>query len=317
MILSGKVRVLLTLIGALNAARLITVARPLISETLAELLTAADTGGGVAVLLQGGPARSTSPTRQEPQSRETDAEVLGEETVEDGVDQGVEVGDEEGPDEVMRAQEELGVFGGSLAVDVDEEHDDGDGKPHDQDDEDVEQEDSDDPDVLPQAELIVLSEGRLTGRMDYVLQGELPDVALTHVDLGDVRGRRPPPARLQQLVEDPLVVIDEKTHGQNASEEDGGQCEANGEADGVGLGEDQGADVERGFLVEPEGDGQEEDGGEGPGGGGEEGGQARCQLGAVRRLDDAVVTVHGDQSQGPQQDETTHELKHGRSSFSQ
>lgn len=136
--MSSKVRVLLAVVDVLNTARLITVARPLISVRLADLLAAADTGGGVAVLLQGSPAGSSSPTGQEPQSRETDAEVLGEESVEDGVDQGVEVGDEEGPDEVMRAQEELGVFGGSLAVDVDEEHDDGDGQPHDQDDEDVE-----------------------------------------------------------------------------------------------------------------------------------------------------------------------------------
>lgn len=101
----------------------------------------------------------------------------------------------------------------------------------------------------------MLSQGRLTSRMDDVLQRELPDVALSHVDLRDVRGRRPPPARLQQLVEDPLVVVDEKTHGQDAGEEDGGECEANGEADRVGLGEHQGADVERGFLVEPEGHG--------------------------------------------------------------
>lgn len=127
------------------------------------------------------------------------------------------------------------------------------------------------------------------------------------------RGVLDPPAGLVQLVEYPLVVVDEQGQRQHAGQRHDGHGEHDGQVERVVLGEHQRAHADGtvldGLLVEPERHGHEHRERDQPRERGEHGGPAGRQPRPIRRHDDALVPVHADQRERPQQHETAHELQ--------
>lgn len=73
---------------------------------------------------------------------------------------------------MVRAEEEVCVLRGPSTVHVDEEHDGGDGQPHDEHDEDVEEQHPDHPHVFVESHLFVVGEGRVTCGIDNLMKGQ-------------------------------------------------------------------------------------------------------------------------------------------------